>query len=61
MSMDFSNHTKVLGNCDDCGAPTKEFYNRHESQGRKLALLCSNCARITGATKPDTGDDEIAG
>ena len=61
MSMDFSDHTKVLSTCDDCGVPTKDFYNRHESQGRKLALLCSNCATSSGATKPNTGDEEIAG
>jgi len=61
MSMDFSDHTKILSNCDDCGSPTKEFYNRHESQGRKLALLCNACATKSGATKPDTGDAEIIG
>ena len=61
MSMDFSDHTKVLSTCDDCGVPTKDFYNRHESQGRKLALLCSKCATSSGATKPNTGDEEIAG
>ena len=61
MSMDFSERTKVIGRCDDCGIPTKDFYNRHELQGRKLALLCSDCATATNATKPNTGDDEIVG
>jgi UPF0176 protein len=61
MSMDFSDHTKVLSTCDDCGETTKDFYNRHESQGRKLALLCENCATITGATKPNTGDEDFVG
>jgi UPF0176 protein len=61
MSMDFSNHTKVLSACDDCGVPTKDFYNRHESQGRKHALLCETCAANTGATKPNTSDEDLVG
>ena len=61
MSMDFSDHTKVLSTCDDCGGATKDFYNRHESQGRKLALLCASCASQTGATKPNTGDEDLVG
>jgi UPF0176 protein len=61
MSMDFSDHTKVLSGCDDCGEPSKDFYNRHELQGRKLALLCQSCAARTGATKPNTSDEDIAG
>jgi UPF0176 protein len=61
MSMDFSEHTKVLSNCDDCGEPSKDFYNRHESQGRKLALLCPSCAKVSGATKPNSSEDDIAG
>ena len=61
MSMDFSDHTKVLSTCDDCGGATKDFYNRHESQGRKLALLCASCASQTGATKPNTRDEDLIG
>ena len=61
MSMDFSDHTKVLSTCDDCGGATKDLYNRHESQGRKLALLCASCASQTGATKPNTGDEDLIG
>lgn len=61
MSMDFSNHTKILSGCDDCGAPSKDFYNRHEVQGRKLALLCQSCAASTGATKPGITDDDPVG
>ena len=61
MSIEFSDRSKVLSECDDCGSPTKDFYNRHESQGRKLALLCERCAKSTGATKPDTGDDDLVG
>jgi UPF0176 protein len=61
MSMEFSDHTKILSSCDDCGTASKDFYNRHESQGRKLALLCADCAKATHATKPSSVDDEIAG
>ena len=61
MSMDFSKHAKIISSCDDCGKPTKEFYNRHETQGRKLALLCQECATKTGATKPNTGDEDLVG
>ena len=61
MSMDFSDHTKTLGTCDDCDTPAKYFYDRHHIRGRVPFLLCDDCARSTGATKPDTGDDEIAG
>ena len=61
MSMDFSDNTKVLSGCDDCGVPTKDFYNRHELQGRKLALLCNECAEKTNATRPDTGNADLAG
>ena len=61
MSMEFSDHSKVLSNCDDCGVPTKDFYNRHESQGRKLALLCAECAKLTGATKPNMDDEDTVG
>lgn len=61
MSVDFSDHTKVLSGCDDCGVPTKDFYNRHELQGRKLALLCTECAEKTNATKPVTGNADLAG
>ena len=61
MSMDFSDHTKVLGSCDDCAAPAKFFYDRHHIRGRVPFLLCDDCASKTGATKPNSSDDDIAG
>jgi UPF0176 protein len=60
MSMDFSDHTKILGTCDDCEAPAKFFYDRHHIRGRVPFLLCDDCAAKTGATKPNS-EDEIAG
>ncbi len=61
MSMDFSDHTKVLGICDDCQAPAKHFYDRHHVRGRVPFLLCESCAEKTGATKPGNGEADIAG
>jgi UPF0176 protein len=60
MSMDFSDHTKILGTCDDCEAPAKFFYDRHHIRGRVPFLLCDDCAAKTGATKPNSAD-ELAG
>ncbi len=61
MSMDFSDHTKVIGICDDCAAPAKHFYDRHNIRGRVPFLLCTSCAIATGSTKPSTSDDDLAG
>lgn len=61
MSMDFSDHTKVIGSCDDCQAPAKYFYDRHHLRGRVPFLLCESCAEKTGATKPNSGEADIAG
>ena len=60
MSMDFSDHTKILGTCDECGVPTNSFYDQHAKPGRKLALLCQPCALKTGGTKP-TNDLNLVG
>ena len=61
MSMDFSDHTKVIGTCDDCAAPAKHFYDRHNIRGRVPFLLCESCAIATSATKPSTSDEDLAG
>jgi len=61
MSMDFSDHTKVIGTCDDCAAPAKHFYDRHNIRGRVPFLLCESCAVATGATQPNTSDEDVAG
>lgn len=61
MSMDFSDHTKTLGTCDDCDAPAKFFYDRHHIRDRVPFLLCDKCAEETGATKPNSGDDDLVG
>lgn len=61
MSMEFSDHTKVLGSCDDCDAPAKHFYDRHNIRGRVPFLLCDHCAVATGATKPNESNDDLVG
>lgn len=61
MSMDFSDHTKIIGSCDDCEAPAKHFYDRHDLRGRVPFLLCESCAVATGATQPNTPDEDLAG
>lgn len=60
MSMDFSDHAKVIGTCDECGVPTNSFYDQHAKPGRTLALLCQPCAINTGGTQPSS-DANIAG
>ena len=60
MSMNFSNHTKVIGSCVDCGVQSGKFYDQHHKPGRKLALLCESCAKASGATTPIM-DAELVG
>ncbi len=47
MSVDFGADAKVIGKCDDCGSPTKNFFNRDEDGKRILSLLCQDCAAKT--------------
>ena len=43
MSVDFSDHARVIGRCTDCGSPTSRVTNR-ENTDRELLVLCENCA-----------------
>ena len=43
MTIDFSKETKVIGECEKCQAPTKDFYNCAESVCNELILLCTAC------------------
>jgi UPF0176 protein len=47
MSVEFSSQAKVIGECDDCGTPTRNFYNRDQNGKRILSLLCESCADRT--------------
>ena len=43
MTVDFSPNTKIIGECDLCGSPTKSFTNCANQSCHQLYLLCSNC------------------
>lgn len=43
MTIDFSKSSKVIGSCEKCQTPTKDFYNCAESACNELILLCSAC------------------
>jgi UPF0176 protein len=48
MTMDFSDETKVIGECEACSGPTKNFVNCANLGCKDLVLLCESCAE-----KPD--------
>ncbi|GAB16777.1 hypothetical protein GOEFS_014_00190 [Gordonia effusa NBRC 100432] len=43
MSVDFSDHAKVLGTCSRCGSPTKNIGNYPDPEGRELVVICPDC------------------
>ncbi len=45
MALDFSQNTKVIGQCEKCSAPTKQFYNCANVACHELILLCEECSR----------------
>ena len=46
MAMDFSHKAKVIGQCDKCSAPTKDFRNCNTASCHQLILLCDSCASL---------------
>jgi UPF0176 protein len=46
ISMDFSDKAKVIGQCDKCSAPTKDFRNCKTATCFQLTLLCDSCAAL---------------
>jgi UPF0176 protein len=46
MSMDFSDKAKVIGKCDKCQAPTKDFRNCNTASCHQLILLCDSCESL---------------
>ena len=44
MTMDFSDETKVIGECEACSGPTKNFVNCANLGCKDLVLLCEDCA-----------------
>lgn len=49
MTIDFSEKTKVIGECEKCGAATKNFYNCGNPQCHELILLCEKCRKTEGS------------
>ena len=43
LTLDFSDHTKLLGNCARCEAKTKSFRNCLNANCHQLVLLCDAC------------------
>ena len=48
MAIDFSEETKVIGECEKCGAATKQFYNCARVACHELVLLCEDCSHDPG-------------
>jgi UPF0176 protein len=46
MAMNFSEKAKVIGECDKCNAPTKDFRNCNTTSCHQLILLCDSCASL---------------
>jgi len=44
MSVDFSDHTAVLGRCRACGEPTKNMLNCRDASCREQLVVCEACA-----------------
>ncbi|MFV0534910.1 MAG: rhodanese-related sulfurtransferase [Cumulibacter sp.] len=43
MTLDYSDHTKVIGRCAVCAAPTKGFLDCAQPGCKALELVCANC------------------
>ena len=46
MAINFSDKTKVIGECEKCGAATKDFRNCSTTSCHSLILLCDSCAQL---------------
>jgi UPF0176 protein len=43
MTVNFSDDTKVIGECESCAGPTSDFHNCSNLACRDLVLLCKSC------------------
>lgn len=50
MNQEFSDETKILGECERCASPTSNFYNCANLVCRKLILLCATCQKDNVST-----------
>lgn len=46
LAMDFSDKAKLIGECDRCQSPTKNFHNCKTATCQKLILLCDSCSKL---------------
>jgi len=61
MNQEFSDHSAVIGKCEQCSSPTSKFYNCTNLDCRKLILLCESCAaQESSTTCSDAHLDHIA-
>jgi len=51
MAVDFSQKTKVIGECELCSAPTKLFRNCRTKTCHELILLCDTCNELDANRK----------
>lgn len=49
-SLDFSDHTRILGHCVGCGTPTKRTANCPDLSCRSQFVVCATCAAVPCAT-----------
>lgn len=43
MTVNFSDHTKTIGECTHCGSKTSNFENCALAECNDLVLICENC------------------
>ncbi len=58
LTIDFSDHTKLIGTCAHCNGPTKEFRNCQKAECHQLVLLCDPCYE-SHVNRPCKHDREI--
>jgi UPF0176 protein len=55
LTIDFDENPALIGECDNCNAPTRQFYNCATQACHGLALLCDPCGK-DAATRVCTHD-----
>jgi UPF0176 protein len=58
LTIDFSDHTKLIGQCAHCNGATKEFRNCQKAECHQLVLLCDACYK-SHVDRPCKHDREI--
>jgi len=66
LTVDFAANPALIGKCDNCGEPTRQFYNCTTASCHQLALLCDSCGkdsaeRICPHDPSDQHDYEMTG